>query len=272
MGDPSEKFGLVPWMASMAVVAAAAWLLVHRSPAWSAPEPESGADPVLLELFTSEGCSSCPPADALLSEIGSSRGVIPLAYHVDYWNRLGWSDPFSSPEFSARQDAYARAMNLADKYTPQMVIAGRSQCVGSDRHGIARAVAAARSAPALGTVRLASALTLDHPRTIHIRVRVELFGAGSGGSRELELAVFENGLVSDIGAGENAGRKIAYDYTVRRLLPLKLDSGNGPSEKQISVELDPSWSIGHLGVAAFIQDTQTLQILGAASQFPIPRE
>ena len=89
--------------------------------------------PVVLELFTSEGCSSCPLADELLSRIGlSATGVIPLAYHVDYWDRLGWSDPFSSGQWTARQVVYIRAMELGGPYTPQIVIGGKWECVGSD--------------------------------------------------------------------------------------------------------------------------------------------
>src|SRR5712691_4372518 len=106
-----------------------------------------GPTPVVVELFTSQGCSSCPPADELIRTLardGSLRGkVIPLAFHVDYWDHLGWRDPFSSPQWSARQAAYARALSLDSAYTPQVVINGDRQMVGSDRRAINDAIARA---------------------------------------------------------------------------------------------------------------------------------
>src|SRR5271169_3547256 len=151
-----QSLSLVPWILGIVALAALGWVFVGGPVALSqTDEAETGrsivageaADggPVVLELFTSQGCSSCPPADALISELGaSSKSVIPLAYHVDYWNHLGWADPFSSGQWSERQSDYARAMNLDGEYTPQMVISGAWQCGGSDAGSIERAVAAAR--------------------------------------------------------------------------------------------------------------------------------
>ena len=147
-----KRFGLVPWIVSVATVAAIGFGLFYKAVAFSQTDGAADGAPVVLELFTSEGCSSCPPADALISELGSSmKSVIPLAYHVDYWNHLGWSDPFSSRQWSERQSDYARAMNLDGEYTPQMVISGGWQCAGSDAGSIERAVAAARSDLAAGS-------------------------------------------------------------------------------------------------------------------------
>ena len=113
-----ERLGLVRWILGTAAIIALSLGFFRRSVSFSQTDGLPVGDPVVLELFTSQGCSDCPPADALLSELGSSTkgGVIPLAYHVDYWNHLGWSDPFSSREFSQRQSDYARAMNLADHH------------------------------------------------------------------------------------------------------------------------------------------------------------
>jgi hypothetical protein len=120
-----EPLGLLPWIVSVATVAAIGFWFFHKAVAFSETNGAAEGAPVVLELFTSEGCSSCPPADALISELGSStKSVIPLAYHVDYWNHLGWSDPYSSRQWSERQSDYARAMNLEGEYTPQMVIGG----------------------------------------------------------------------------------------------------------------------------------------------------
>jgi hypothetical protein len=224
--------------------------------------------------FTSEGCSSCPPADALISELGaSSKSVIPLAYHVDYWNHLGWSDPFSSRQWSERQSDYARAMNLEGEYTPQMVISGAWQCGGSDAGSIERAVAAARSALPLGRTSIQTSLADHGSRKLQVKITAQMLNTAGTGPHVVMLALYESGLASKIGAGENGGREITYDYTVRKLLPaFELDGAKGASaSKELNIELDDSWSLAHLGVAAFIQDSTSLKIEGATSKYPIAK-
>lgn len=275
MGVLRERLGLVPWIAGILAVAALGWVFIEGPAAFSQTNEAADGGPVVLELFTSQGCSSCPPADALLSELGSStRGVIPLAYHVDYWNHLGWSDPFSSRQFSERQGAYARAMDLGGEYTPQMVIGGEAQCVGSDRRNIARAIAAARSESASGRVSLHTNLGTGTPRMLRIKVNAQVLPTAGTGPFLVMVAVYENGLVSKIGGGENDGRQITYDYTVRKLLPaFELEAAQGVSvEKELNIELEPSWSLDHLGAATFIQNPRSLRIEGAANQYPIPRD
>ena len=269
------RLNLIFWVVGVTATAAYALGIFGRAVAVSEPTARADDTPVVLELFTSQGCSSCPPADALLSEIGSSsRSVIPLAYHVDYWNHLGWSDPFSSPEFSERQSAYALALGLRGDYTPQAVIGGASECIGSDRRSVGRAIDAARSTASLGRVDLHASLSGESPPRLRIRLAAQSWKGSSAGNREVMVAIFENGLVSKIGGGENGGRQITYDYTVRRLMPVfKLDSGHdAPEEKELTVDIDPSWSIDHLGVAAFIQDAESLRIFAGASQYPIVQD
>lgn len=266
------RLSLIFWLVAATFTAAYAMGIFGTAVAVSEPTARDDDTPVVLELFTSQGCSSCPPADALLSEIGSSsRSVIALAYHVDYWNHLGWSDPFSSPEFSERQSAYALALGLRGDYTPQAVIGGASECVGSDRRSIGRAIDAARSPASLGRVDLHASLSGESPPRLRIRLGAQSWKGSGARDREVMVAIFENGLVTKIGGGENGGHQITYDYTVRKLMPaFKLDSAHdGSEQKQLTVDLDPSWSIDHLGVAAFIQDTESLQIFAGASQYPI---
>ena len=254
-----ERLHLGLWIMSLVIVAATGLGFFHKAIALSQIDTAADGTPVVLELFTSEGCSSCPPADALLSELGSStNSVIPLAYHVDYWNHLGWSDPFSSHEWSERQSAYARVMNLNSDYTPQMVIGGNWQCVGSDGRSIARSVALARSVSAVGRVSLQTKLKAAGPRPLQVKVDAQILHTAQTGRLIVMLAIYENGLVSKIGGGENGGRRLTYDYTVRRLLPaFELKPLQGASgAKELNIALDPSWSVDHLGVVAFIQDAQ----------------
>ena len=268
------RFSLVPWIVSVATVAAIGFGLFHKAVAFSQTDAAADGTPVVLELFTSEGCSSCPPADALLSDLGSStKSVIPLAYHVDYWNHLGWSDPFSSHQWSERQSAYVQALNLDGEYTPQMVIGGRWQCAGSDGGSIAHAVDAARSTSPLGRTSIQTSLAAAGSRKLQVKVNAQLLSAAGPGRLVVMLAIYENGLVSKIGAGENGGREITYDYTVRKLLPaFELDATQpGSFVQEMTIDLDPSWSLDHLGVAAFIQDPTSLRIEGASADYPVAK-
>jgi len=272
MQTQRERFGLLPWIVGIVTVAAIGFGFFRKAVAFSETNGASDSAPVVIELFTSEGCSSCPPADALITELGSStKSVIPLAYHVDYWNHLGWADPFSSRQWSERQSDYARAMNLDGEYTPQMVISGARQCGGSDAGSIERAVAAARSEPALGRTSIQTSLAAAGSRKLEVKVNAQLLTAAGPGRLVVMLAIYESGLVSKIGAGENGGREITYDYTVRKLLPaFELDGAKGASaSKELNIELDDSWTLNHLGVAAFIQDPTSLRIDGASSEYPI---
>jgi hypothetical protein len=215
--------------------------------ATGAPSPAPARDgaPVLVELFTSQGCSSCPPAEAMLSALahdGSAGGrpVIALAYHVDYWNDLGWVDPSSSPAWSERQQRYASARGDQRVYTPQLVVAGDRHVVGSQRAAVDAAVAAAPTQVAL-------AATATRAGT-ELRAR-----ATAPAGAEVWLAVWEDGVTTAIARGENAGRRQREDRVVRRLVRV----GAG----EVRVALDPRWSRG--GATAFAQRPDSLAIVGA---------
>src|SRR6201989_1052779 len=135
----------------------------------------AGERPIVVELFTSEGCSSCPPADALLAELSARPDVLALSFHVDYWDRLGWKDPFSSPDATRRQHGYADLLGLATVYTPQMVVDGRWQAVGSDRNELEQALGSARRIRDGVPVEVA----VDHDR---VRVTLGQGGDGVGGN------------------------------------------------------------------------------------------
>jgi len=167
--------------------------------------------PVVLELFTSQGCSSCPPADALLGELVHEPGVIGLAWHVDYWNRLGWQDPFANRQWSDRQRAYARRLR-AEVYTPALVVNGAMMVVGSNRRSVAGAM---RAAPAL-TVPVSL-------RRTGPQLEAEVGPLPTGAS--LSLAVYDPEHTTIIGAGENGGRRLREFRVVRELRALEPAQG-----------------------------------------------
>lgn len=223
--------------------------------AYAAPPGER--QPVILELFTSEGCSSCPPADSLLATL--SRGqpvpgadVIALELHVDYWNYLGWSDPFSSAAYSARQSAYGTAFGLRGSYTPQLVVDGHAELLGSDAGRAKEAIAAAAQGP--------KARVTIAPKEGKLVITV----ADLPGPREpasVWLAITEEGLHTDVPRGENAGARLAHGPIVRRLS--RLGAADPGFSGEASAALDPAWKRENVRAVVFVQRDRTLQILGA---------
>jgi hypothetical protein len=169
---------------------------------------QAGERPTLVELFTSEGCSSCPPADALLAELAGRPDVLALSFHVDYWDRLGWKDPFSSPDATRRQHGYAKLLGLATVYTPQMVVDGRWQAVGSDRSEVEQAFGSARRTRDDVPVSLA----LDHGRA-----QITMGQGGDGIAATLLLIGFDRRHVTAVARGENGGRTLAHVDVVRSI-------------------------------------------------------
>lgn len=188
--------------------AAVAMLLAALVPSgWAAAD---AAHPVVVELFTSQGCSSCPPADAVLLDLSRNRAdVLPLAFHVTYWNSLGWRDPFSLDAATARQRGYARTLGRDGVYTPQMVVNGRIDAIGSDRAAVLDAIDRAAAGPA--------PLSLSVTRTGGL-VRVE--GTGTPGGASVWLVGFDAQRRTAVGRGENSGRTLLEANIVRSLQDL----------------------------------------------------
>ena len=212
--------------------------------------------PVVVELFTSEGCSSCPAADELLLRLDDAQPfpgieIIALSQHVDYWNRLGWRDPFSAAEFTARQQQYHTVFRTASIYTPQMVIDGRVELVGSDSGKAQRAIVEAAREPKIG-VRLEMAGD-------RLRVEVKALPKQSG---EVLLAITENGLQSSVARGENAGRRLRHTAVVRRQRVLG-KAGPQPFSTAVALSLDPAWRRGSLRAVVLVQDRSSRRVLGA---------
>ncbi|HXT19319.1 MAG TPA: DUF1223 domain-containing protein [Thermoanaerobaculia bacterium] len=223
---------------------------------------------VLVELFTAQGCSSCPPADRLLTAMGSDPDlgsqVVPLAFHVTYWNTDAWHDRFSDAAWTKRQKEYVIGAGGERIYTPQMVIAGGAQCVGSDVKCIKAGVEAA-AAKAQGAVSVAPAV-----RGGELAVTVTAQAPAGQKSLDVMVALFESGLDTDVRGGENAHKTLHDDYVVRRLQRAFKVSGEGQRQEAVTLKLDPSWQRGKLGVAAFLQDPKTRQVFGAAAM-PVPQ-
>lgn len=214
----------------------------------------------LLELYTSEGCSSCPPADRWLSGIAAAGltadKVVPLAFHVDYWDYIGWKDRFAQPTFTARQHEAAAANRSGFVYTPQVLFNGSDFRGWGSHTRFSRQVAAANRLPA----RADLGLSLDGSNAIKVSARIRK--AEDRQHAAVFVAVYENGLQSEVNAGENRGRRLHHDYVVRGLYgPYALDSKSGTWER--SLPLRPEWQRRDAGVVAFAQDRASGEVLQA---------
>ena|SRR5271167_70411 len=208
---------------------------------------QAGERPVVVELFTSEGCSSCPPADALLVELANRPDVLALSFHVDYWDRLGWKDQFSSPAATARQERYAQLLGIEGVYTPQIVVDGRRETVGSDRAAVERALDAARREPSVVPVMLA----LDNGR-----VRITIGRGSDTASASIVLIGFDRSRVDRVERGENSGRTLTYVDVVRGIEEVGRFTG-GASQ----IVVAPPWRSDRL---AAIIEAPDGRILGVA--------
>ncbi len=225
--------------------------------------------PVLVELFTSEGCSSCPPADALLARLDheahlGNAEIIALEEHVDYWDQLGWRDPYSSAQWTERQQEYAAAFHNDGVYTPQMVVDGRAEFVGSSQ---SRAKSAIEEAARELKAEISLKPTIGADGRVRIAIAVKMLPAAESRESQVWLAVTENGLHSNVLHGENAGEDLHHAAVVRSLRKVGAAVPNRESAfaSDQEVRLDSGWKKENLRVVAFVQDPKSRQILGAAS-------
>jgi hypothetical protein len=229
------------------------------------------ATPVIVELFTSEGCSDCPPADRLLYALEQTQPVpgaeiIPLEQHVDYWNSEGWRDPFSSSQFTFRQKDYVYAFNLPTPYTPQMVVDGTAEFVGSDKGSALAAIAKAARVPK-ASLRIEQHSDAG-PTARNLTLHVSLAPLGASNPKhgaDVLLAVTEDNLTSNVTRGENAGAHMNHFAVVRELRVLgRVDSTGGFSATP-DLALADNWKRENLHVVAFVQDRSTKRILAAST-------
>lgn len=257
-----------PIFAAAAATAPSGPTAAPAPPTAPAARAEAGSPPsrpaVLLELFTSEGCSSCPPADELLAELARSglvedTPVIALELHVDYWNYLGWRDPFSDEAYSQRQSAYVPLLGMRGPYTPQLVVNGRFDVLGSS-----------------GSRARAAILNASETQTARSQIRLKLSRGGAGEALQLSAselprrrvalyaAITESGLQTRVTRGENAGRVLPHGPVVRWLHAVTAGD-TGTLSADVPLRLSPSWRKEALQLVAFAQETATGHILAATA-------
>jgi hypothetical protein len=225
-------------------------------------EPGVPRRAVVVELFTSEGCSSCPPADELLGHLRQDLSaknvqVIPLGFHVDYWNSLGWKDRFSSAEFTQRQEQYTHALKVDGPYTPEMVVNGEVEFVGNDAGQAQRTIR--QEAGQLETAQVKITPAGADQLTIQVKGPAE-----SSGNALVMLAITEDNLSTQVGSGENGGRKLHHAAVVRELREIGL-LHNGAMETTVPLKLEKDWKHYDLRAVVFVQQAPNGKIEGAAS-------
>jgi hypothetical protein len=226
--------------------------------------------PVIVELFTSEGCSSCPAADRMLARLEqtqpvSGAQVVAVEEHVDYWNQLGWTDPFSSPQYRARQNDYAVAFKANNIYTPQMVVNGQAAFVGNDMSRAFHEIGAAAQA-ATTVVDLGTHANAQDPDLLDLSVQVTNAKTTKWRDSNVYLAVTENGLTNFVHGGENTGRTLRHSSVVRSFGGIGRVKPEGANGGQLvsTLRLPREWKRENLRAVVFVQERDTFRITGAS--------
>lgn len=216
-------------------------------------EPADNKGFAVIELFTSEGCSSCPPADELVSRLLSEnkQDVYILSFHVDYWNRLGWKDNFSNPAFSDRQKQYAHYLSLDGVYTPQIVVNGTDQFVGSDETHLRASLQNDR--------KELSGLTIEATKTTSSNIHLS-YKVSNNNPALLNIALIQLEATTEVKRGENGGRKLHHVNIVREFKTIEVSSKTGSLYIEIPTELREL----PFKVIAYTQQENNFQITGAA--------
>jgi hypothetical protein len=220
------------------------------------PKSSSAGGFALIELFTSEGCSSCPPADRLIEKVLKEHNfnVYILAYHVDYWNRQGWKDAFSSPQYSQRQRQYARWFKTNSLYTPQIVVNGQKGLQGANEPALRAAIQSGIMAPVVAD------LVIDQVKRDHDQVQFKYQLKGALKPGKLNFALIQKYARTKVLAGENSGRSLAHVNIVRKIQAVDVSQQHrsGTLIIQVPAEFKPEkWEI-----IAFLQETGRGKVLG----------
>ena len=227
--------------------------------------------PVLAELFTSEGCNSCPPADTILEMLSKEQPVpgvyvVGMSEHVTYWDRLGWKDPFGNARFTERQNMYAYRFNLDGPFTPQVVVDGTTQMIGSDSAKLKAALMDAGRAPKP---------QLNVTASINEQGALAAFGSGAGlqagaaENAEMLWAVTEDALTVDVKRGENAKRTLRHSGVVRTLIARKINAAGAADGMREVIPMRSEWKREHLRLVAFVQAPKSKRVL-SVGWAPVP--
>jgi hypothetical protein len=250
-----KSFKIFSFVAIVAIPALALSAFAYKS---SNPIKSSGPDKgfAVVELFTSEGCSSCPPADAVIAKVekeSADKPIYILAFHVDYWNRLGWKDGFSSAEYSQRQNQYAHWLNLSSVYTPQVVVNGRTEFVGSEEGTLRNAIKSNLQKEA------AAQISLSNVKIDHNKAELQYQTQGKTANSVLLLAIVQKSATTKVERGENAGHTLSHVQIVRGIESVSLRSNNGSA----SIELPNGFDAHGAEIIGFLQNTANGEITGA---------
>src|SRR5262245_15836212 len=245
----------------------AAILVLLGSAGVTGPSPATSDQPVavLVELFTAEGCSTCPPADKLLDAMIASQPasgvlIVGLGEHVDYWDRLGWKDRFSSAAFTRRQQLYADRFKSENVYTPQMVVDGQTAFVGSEVDAARRAIERASTTPH-GVVRI----ELDTSVTARVAISATARELPPSDERsDVIVALVEDGLRTDVKRGENKGRTLTHAAVVREMATAGEAAEDGAAVRA-DVKIQPDWQRERLRAVAFVQERKSRRVLAVAA-------
>jgi hypothetical protein len=239
---------------------ALAWTAISGRTSGSAKTGDANARvPVLVELFTSEGCSSCPPADTFLQKLDRQplpgAEMIVLSEHVDYWNHIGWKDPYSARFYSDRQSVYAKRFDLDGPYTPQMVIDGSGEFVGSDAELARKAFERALTVQKI-SIRLSS-ISIDANNTLHVRVEADAVTSDS----DVLVAVALNHVESRVLHGENGGRTLTHTAVARSMTAIGVAPRGEAFARNAQIKLEPGVARDNLRVIAFVQEAHQGKVL-----------
>ncbi|MGH9528428.1 MAG: DUF1223 domain-containing protein [Terriglobales bacterium] len=269
MANPLRKIASAPTYFFLVAIIFATLPALNAAP--NNPQSDHPRLPILIELFTSEGCSSCPPADTFLDKLDSVQPVpgaelIVLSEHVDYWNHDGWKDPFSSSFYTDRQGVYGRRFNLQSVYTPQMVVDGSSEFLGSDAHAAEKALSNALKVSKIA-VHLTS-LSVDPTNTLHAHIETDpLPESSSSKEADVYLGVALHHAESQVLRGENAGHHLAYTNVMQGLKSVGVLKRGQAFSQDVEIKLEPGADTNKdqqdLRFVAFVQDRHQGKVLGA---------
>ena len=260
------------WLSALGIATAA---FLHANPTATVfalgATPSTDPAPVLVELFTSEGCSSCPPADTLLSKLQADQPipgvqVIGLEEHVDYWNHDGWVDPYSAADWTVRQEDYVASLKSGSPYTPQMVVDGQRTFVGSNPRDAVDAIRQAAQLQKI-SVSISPAATQGDAQRFDVRLGSISTLLGGHDKADVWLAVTEESVQTSVKAGENGGRSWEHAAIARSLQKIGSAAANDsePFVARPEIKLKSNWKKENLRVVVFVQDRKTHRVIGAAS-------